>query len=245
MNMTLKNIIFVIMNLINIINIFLVVFNVLPRETWWGTLFVLVVCGVMSMIYFMDLFGTYKGIIFSSVIVLSSFLVFCNASMLPFIQINDQYAYVIYFTLSCCWLTSIAISHSFTYSMPFMIRSVFSFVIVFYLFFFLVPILALFTRFHQGLTEYFHFQTTISGYLIIIGFFIIYYFLLLLAEVAWLVNYKNSWQLKMIIIFMILSGIVIIVGFKVGFWQTSIVAFLIMISLIVVAKSKIRGEYEI
>lgn len=44
---------------------------------------------------------------------------------------------------------------------------------------------------------------------------------------------------------MILSGIVIIVGFKVGFWQTSIVAFLIMISLIVVAKSKVRGEYKI
>lgn len=245
MNMNWKNMMFIILNLINMINIFLVVFNLLPRETWWGTLFVLVVSGFMSMIYFIDLFGNKKGVIFSSVIVFSSFLVFCNASILPFIQNNDLYAYALYFTLSCCWLTSIAISHAFTYSMPFIIRSVFSFVIVFYLFFFLVPILALFTRFHDGFTEYFHFQTTVSGYLIIIGFFILYYFLLLLAEVAWLVNYKKGWQFKMIVIFMILSGIVIIVGFKVGFWQTSIVAFLIMISLIVVAKSKVRGEYKI
>lgn len=245
MNMNWKNIVFIIINLINIINIFLVVFNILPRETWWGTLFVVIVVGLMSMIYFIDLFGTYKGVILSCVIVFSSFLVFCNAKMLPFIQSNDRYAYALYFTLSCCWLTSIAISHSFTYSMPFLIRTVFSFVIVFYLFFFLIPILALFTRFHDGNTEYFHFQTTVSGYLIIIGFFIIYYFLLLLAEVAWLVNYKKEWQHRMIAIFMILSGIVIIVGFKVGFWQTSIVAFLIMISLIVVAKSKVRGEYKI
>lgn len=245
MNMNWKNIIFIILNLINLINIFLVVFNILPKETWWGTLFVLKVCGLMSILYFMDLFGNLWGSIFSGIILISNYLVFSNANLLPFVQKSDPYSFMLYLALACSWLSAIAISHAFTYSMPFLMRTVFSFIVVFYLLFFLVPIIALFMRFYIGQTEYFHFQTTVSGFLIITGFYIIYYFLLILAEGTWLVHYEKSWQFKMTTIFMILSGISIIVGYKVGFWQTSIVAFLIMISLIVVAKSKVRGEYKI
>lgn len=238
-----RNYVFWGLNIINIINIILVMLNILPRENWWLTLLIFNLVGVTGAVYFIEIFGTRRGCLYAVIVFLLIYLISSQAKLLPFITDDSLYAHVIYISVAALWVGSLAISQAFTYRMTFSMRAIFTMLIIIFIQFFIIPVIALFSQYHNGDNEFFHYQIQLSGYLVIIGFIIICFIFLLVVEILWLVNYSSFWQTRMEILFVIISGIAIVVGFKDGLWQTSVVCFLIMFSLLVVANSKKKGDY--
>lgn len=239
-----KNYIFLGLNIFNLINIFLVIFDIIPKENWWLTLLILFIIGLTGIIYFMEIMGVNRGMIYSGIVIFVVYVVTSQARLLPFIVDHSLYAQVIYLAISFLWISTMAITQAFTFKMSIGMRTFISLLIVLVIQFFLIPVIALFSRYHTGDVEYFHYVIRLNGYITIICYFFVFYLLLLFLETIWLVNYNEQWQNRMIVAFATLIGIVVIVGLKDGLWITSIVAFLVMGSLIVVAKSKGRGTYQ-
>lgn len=216
-------------------------FKILPKENWWLTLLILFVLGLTGALYFMEVFGVQKGLIYSGTVFLIVYIVTSQAKLLPFITDESLYAHTIYMAVAALWIVAMAISQAFTYRMSLMLRTVFTFVIILLIHFFLIPIIALFSRYQTGNLEYFHYVIQLSGYLVISGYIIIFYMLLLIFEMMWLVNYSDEWQSRMVVSFSAIVIIVFVVGIIDGLWLTSIVSVLVLSSIIIVAKSKGRG----
>lgn len=239
-----KNYVFLILNVFNLINIFLVIFDIIPKENWWLTLLILFVIGLTGIIYFVEIMGLKRGLIYSAIVVSLVYLVTSQVNLLPFIKEDSFYAQVIYLAVAFLWISTMAITQAFTFRMPISMRTFISVLIVFIIQFFLIPVIALFSRYHVGEVEYFHYVIHLKGYITISCYFLVFYILLLFLETVWLVNCNGKWQNRMIVSFVTLIGIVIVIGIKDGLWITSVVAFIVMASLIIVAKSKGRGTYQ-
>lgn len=239
-----KKYVFVALNIINIVNIFLVMFDILPKENWWLTLLIFFVIGVTGIIYFMEILGVKRGAIYSAIVIGIVYIFTSQLRLLPFIHDNSLYAHIMYMAIAFLWIAFMAITQAFTFKMSLVMRTFVSFLIVILIQYFLIPVIALFSRYQGGKDDYVHYVINLKGYLVIISYFFIFYILLLLLETIWLVNYTEYWQNQMIIPFVTLIGIVMVVGIKDGLWITSVVTFIVLCSLIVVAKSKGRGTYH-
>lgn len=220
----------------------LVVLDILPRENWWLTLLILNLIGTVGVIYFMEIFGVKRGLLYVAIVFNLIYISSSQARLLPFIKDESLYAHIIYISVAALWIGSLAIAQACTYKMSFLIRTVFTLCVIVFIQFFIIPVIALFSHYYSGDNEFYHYQIKLSGYLVIIGFTLICYMLLLIMETVWLVNYSIVWQTRMTVVFVIISGIAIVVGLKDGLWQTSAVCFLIMFSLIVVVYSKRKGD---
>lgn len=237
-----RNYVFFALNLVNIVNIVLVMLNLLPDENWWLSLVVLNLAGATGAVYFIEVFGLKRGLIFVVLLFSMFYLLISQARLLPFVTDTTIYAHIIYLSVSAQWLASLAITQAFTYRKPLIIRSVLTLSIILFVQFFLTPVIARFSRYESGVNQFFQYQIQLSGYLVIIGLIIIFYVVLLICETLWLVNYSEIWKKRMHILFLIISGIPILYSIKFGLWQTSIVCLLIMCSLIVVTNSKKKGD---
>ncbi|MBQ0137801.1 MAG: hypothetical protein KBT36_00725, partial [Kurthia sp.] len=221
------------------------IFDILPKENWWLTLLIFFVIGLTGILYFVEILGVKRGIIYSTIIVVIVYFVTSQLRLLPFINDDSLYAHTMYFAIAFLWISIMAIAQAFTFRMSLIMRTFISFLITVLIQYFLIPIIALFSHYHNGQNEYVvHYVIHLNGYLVITGYFIVFYLLLLFFETIWLVNYTERWQNRMIIPFVILMGIVMVIGLKDGLWITSVVTLIVVCSLIVVAKSKGRGTYH-
>lgn len=237
-----KKNVFIIFYVVHIIVLLLIALPILPKNDWWVLLFVLFYIAIIATIYFSEIFGRRKGILYALFIWFSVYGIMSYERIIPFIKSGGVYEQLLYATIASLWLISIAITQAFTYQMPLVMRTIFSFFIIIVIQFFMIPIFALFNHYYLGDFSYFHFQIQLSGYFIIIGFSIIFYTILLFLEMVWLVNYSVTRQNDMMSIFCAIMSIPIVVSLKVGLWETSIVAFFIMMSVIIVSKTKIEGD---
>lgn len=239
----LNRLLYIILIIAVVVSFAIIIFDLAPKNYWWLVLLTINYAAVISCIYFIKSFGIQVGFFLTIIIFIIGYFFCTIGKLLPYVDNTptwfSQYYYV---TIGCLWVVSIAISKAFTQHMPLSIRTVVTFLLILFIEYCMMPVMALFSHYIKGNQDFLYYSIKLSGYLIIVGFTIIFYFLLLFFETIKLTRKDILWRSRMYPVFWSLVSLPIFIGFKDGHWHSSILIIIISSSVIVVAMSKERSD---
>ncbi|GEK33899.1 hypothetical protein [Kurthia sibirica] len=151
-----------------------IIFDLAPKKYWWLVLVTINLAASVSTVYFVKSFGVKVGLSLTLIIAVLGYVFCSSARLLPFVRENDLFSHYYYFTIACLWVVVMALSKALTQNMSIAFRTMFTFLMILFIEYCMMPVMALFEHYKRGHTEYLFYAIQLSGYLVITGFTMIF-----------------------------------------------------------------------